>query len=415
MTSRTDDRPQTDQGPPTEGTAATTGEIRRPWCAALLNALPAWLSGAGLVLILELFAARADKGKSVLGLAPGVKHYRFHLLYAWDTRWYLALAEHGYRGSAREAVRFSPLLPLVARAVSWTGIPVYDAILLVCWLAAFGFAVLMYRMTLLETGDAVTARRATWLSQLAPGAFVLTMGYTEALTGLLAAAYLLAARRYGADLGARQRWLWLAVGFVAGFGSGIVRPTGFLIASVGAVEIAMRLFQRERLGWHGWTARLLMTAAPGLGVGAFLVWCHAVYGKYLLPYKVQTQIGLRGTVAGSPWSSALAIFSSPTSKGEVGGGGTLTLALAAASVGLLWCCARRMPASFSVWAALSLMAALTAPYFSSFPRYLSGDLPLLITAAIVARSRTSWLWTLGASAALCAFFAYRAFTGTYTP
>jgi hypothetical protein len=415
VTSRIDDRPQTDQGPSTEGTAAINGEMRRPWRSALRNALPAWLTGFGLVIVLELLAARADRGKSVLGLASDVKHHRFHLLYAWDTRWYLMLTEHGYRGNAREGVRFSPLLPLVARVVSWAGIPAYDAILLVCWLAALGFAVLMYEMTRLETGSAVTARRATWLSQLAPGAFVLAMGYTEALTGLLAAAYLLASRRYGADLGARQRWLWLAVGFVAGFGSGLVRPTGFLIASVGAVEIAMRLFRRERLGWSGWTARLLMTAAPGLGVGAFLVWCQAVYGKFLLPYKVQTQIGLRGTVAGNPLSSAVAIFGSPTSRDEVNGAGTLTLALAVASVGLLWFCARRMPASFSVWAALSLLAALTAPYFSSFPRYLSGDLPLLITAALVARSRTSWLWTLGASAALCAFFAYRAFTGTYTP
>jgi hypothetical protein len=353
VTSRIDDRPQTDPRPPAEGTAATTGEIRRPWRAALREGLPAWLAGALLVLVIELFAERADRGESVLGLSRNVLHYRFHLLFTWDTDWYLALAAHGYKGNPHEAIRFSPLLPLVTRAVSWIGIPAYDAILLVCWPAALGFAVLMHRVTLLETGDAGIARRATWLSQLAPGAFVLTMGYTEALTGLLAAGYLLAVRQYGADLGARRMWLWFGVGLVAGFGSGLVRPTGVLIASVGAVELLMRLLKRERLGWSGWTARLLMTAAPGLGVGAFLVWCQAVYGKFLLPYKVQTQIGLRGTVAGNPLSSAVAIFGSPTSRDEVNGAGTLTVALAIASVGLLWFCVRRVPASFSVWAATS--------------------------------------------------------------
>ena len=415
MTSQTDDRPLADPQPPAEGAAATTGVPRHPWRTALLTALPAWLGGALLVIAIEQLATRADAHKKVLGLAPDAMNYPLHLLFTWDTHWYLALSEHGYKGNAHEAIRFSPLLPLVARTVSAVGIPAYDAILLVCWLTAFGFAVLVHRVTLLETGSIVVARRTTWLSQLAPGAFVLMMGYTEALTGLLAAAYLLALRQYGADRDARRLWLWFAVGTVAGFGSGMVRPTGFLIASVGAVEIVMRLYQRERLGWTGWAARLTMTVSPMFGVGAFLAWCHEVYGAYLLPYTEQTTVGLRGTVAGSPWQSAWLIFSSPVSKGEVGGTGPVTVALAVASIGLLWFCARRMPVSFSVWAALSLMAALTAPYFSSFPRYLSGDLPLLMTVSSLARSRTAWLWTLGASAALCAFYAYRAFTGAYTP
>jgi hypothetical protein len=46
---------------------------------------------------------------------------------------------------------------------------------------------------------------------------------------------------------------------------------------------------------------------------------------------------------------------------------------------------------------------------------MSGDIPLVIAAGTLPRLRIAWLWTLGASAALCAFFACRAFTGAYAP
>jgi hypothetical protein len=402
-------------GAPASAADAGAGRLARPWRTAITAAAPAWLAGTLLVLGIGKLASQAKAGRAVLGLNASYLHDHVHELFIWDTSWYLTLAEHGYRGTPPEAIRFSPLLPLVTRAVAACGIPAAVAILLVCWLAALGFAILVHRLALTETGSTVTARRAAWLSQLAPGAFVLTMGYTEALAGLLAAAYLLAVRQYGADRGARRLWIWCAVGCVAGFGSGLVRPTGFIIAVVGALEILSRLMRRERMGAAGWTARLAMTLSPILGVGSFLCWCDAVYGSFLLPYDEQTVHGLRGTVASNPWASAWQTFTVPSTHGELGGAGMLTLVLVVASVGLLVGCARRLPLPLSAWAALSLAAALTAPYFSSFPRYASGDIPLLITAAALPRSRAAWLWTAGTSAALCAFFAYRAFTGTYTP
>jgi hypothetical protein len=397
------------------GRAEQSVRSTRPWRSAFAAAVPAWLAGTLLVLALAELAARADQDRGVLGLSPVFAHESLRALFMWDTNWYVALAEHGYAGNSHEAIRFSPLLPLTTRAVSALGIPAPAAILLLCWLAALGFAVLVHRLTLLETNSVLMARRATWLSQLAPGAFVLTMGYTEALSGLLAAAYLLAVRQYGADRRASRLWLWCVVGCVAGFGSGLVRPTGFLIAVVGGLELLMRLIRRESLSVTDWTARLAMTISPVIGVGSFLWWCHHVNGDYLLPYREQTAGGLRGGVASNPWTSAWQMFAVPTTRGENGGTGMMTLVLVVASVGLLWACIRRLPLSLSAWAALSLAAALTAPFFSSFPRYVSGDIPVVIAAATLPRSRGAWLWTVGASAALCAFFAYRAFTGTYTP
>lgn len=394
-----------------------TGSERpmRPWRGAVAAAVPAWLVGTLLVIGLAELASSADERRGVMGLSPVFANEHLRALFMWDTNWYVALARHGYAGNAHEAIRFFPLLPLTTRAVSALGIPAPAAILLLCWLAALGFAILVYRLTLLETRSALVARRATWLSQLAPGAFVLTMGYTEALSGLLAAAYLLAVRQYGADRRASRLWLWCAVGCVAGFGSGLVRPTGFLIAVVGGLELLMRLIRRDSLRVTDWIARLAMTISPVIGVGSFLWWCNHVNGDYLLPYREQTVGGLRGGVASNPWTSAWQTFAVPSTHGENGGVGMMSLVLVVASVGVLWACIRRLPLSLSAWAALNLVAALTAPFFSSFPRYLSGDIPLVIAAATLPRSRGAWLWTVGASAALCAFFAYRAFTGAYTP
>lgn len=380
------------------------------------EAVPAWLAGTLIVIALAELARRSERNRSVLGLSPYVAHEHLRPLFMWDTSWYLALAQHGYAGNSHEAIRFFPLLPLATRAVSALGVPAPAAILALCWLSALGFAVLVYRLALLESRSTLVARRAVWLSQLAPGAFVLTMGYTEALSGLMAAAYLLAVRLYGSGRRQASRmWLWCAVGCAAGFGSGLVRPTGWIIAVVGGLELCTRLIRRERLSATAWSARLAMALSPVLGVGSFLWWCHRVYGDFLLPYHVQTITGLRGSVAANPWTSAWQLFAVPGTRGENGGAGMLSLALVVASAGLLWACVRQMPVSLSAWATLSLAAALTAPFFTSFPRYLSGDIPLTIAAAALPRSRTAWLWTLGASTVLCAFFAYRAFTGTYTP
>lgn len=364
-------------------------------------------------MLVEEKAARATAGHPVFGFNPRYLHYHFHLLYSWDTSWYLSLARHGYLGNPHQAIRFFPLLPLTARMVAAVGIPAATAILLVCWSAALGSAILLHRLVLSETGSPQTALRAAWLSQLAPGAFVLVMGYSEALSGLVAVGYVLAVRQYGRD--ARRAWLWCAAGCLCGFASGLARPTGFTVAVVGAIEICMRLVARERITPAAWVARLAMTLSPLLGVGSFLWWSRSVEGSFLLPYSEQTIKGLRSTVASNPVIPAWHVFAYPTAHGELGGTGMMTLVLIVASVGLLWACLRRLPVSFTAFAALSLASAITAPYFSSFARYTSENFPLAIAAATLPRSRSAWLWTIGASAAMCAFFAYRALMGTYTP
>jgi hypothetical protein len=389
------------------------------WRGAFLATLPAWVAAHLLIIEIQNLALRATPHFPPSLPGGGPIDHPLDLLYSWDTAWYMGLAGQGYHGMPSDGIRFSPLLPLVTRAVSALGVPGFVAILAVCWAAALVFGALMYRLALTETGDVGAARRAAWLSQLAPGAFVLVMGYTEALAGMCAAAFLLAvrqgARRTAAAGGAAGRtsgggaagaWTWHAIGFVTGLCSGLVRPTGLLLALPGAIE----LLRARRDPWPHLAARIATALSPLLGLGLFLGWSHTVYGSYMLPYTMQQNVNLRGTVAANP----LTAIEGTLSQGG-NGAGAYTLVLVAVSVALLWTCARRLPVSFTAWAAVNLIAAATAPHFSSYARYISADLPLLLAAALLAGRRQHWAWTIGSSAALCAFFAYQAFVGLYVP
>ena len=391
------------------------------WGPAFRSALAAWVVAHVVIIMVQDLAQRATPYFSAQMPGRPVIHHLFNQLFTWDTAWYSGIAQSGYHGVASDGVRFWPLLPLVTRAVGATGLGSLTAVLVVCWAASLLFGMLMYRLALTVGGDDVTARRAAWLSQLAPGAFVLVMGYTEALAGVCAAAYLIAIRQAarqgsdgdgadgeGSDGGGSKRrvWAWYAAGVVAGLGSGLVRPTGLLLAAAGLIE----LVRRWRDPWPHLVARGLITVAPPLGTGIYLLWSHHVYGNYTLPYTIQKLEGLRGTYAGNPWDSAL------DSLNQVGNGaGAFTIVLVVASIGLLGACVRRLPVSYTVWAALSLLAAITAPHFSSFARYSAGILPLLLVAAMLARDWRRWAWVIGSCTVLCAYFAYQSFIGIYIP
>jgi hypothetical protein len=373
------------------------------WGAAFRSALAAWATAHLVVLLIQDAAQRMTPPYPAAMPGRPPIHHLFNQLFTWDTAWYVGIAQNGYSGVASDGVRFWPLLPLATRAVAAAGIPAATAILLITWSGALLFGMLMYRLAFVVGGDTVAARRAAWLSQLAPGAFVLVMGYTEALSGLFAAAFLISIRQGSSG---RRAWLWHAVGFLSGVGSGLVRPTGLLLAAPGAVE----LVRQRRDPWPHLAARVLTTLSPLLGTGLFLLWSHKVYGNYTLPYSIQKLVDLRGTYAGNPVQSAL------DSLDQVGNGaGAFTIVLVVASLGLMWACVSRLPVSFTVYGAVSLLAAITAPHFSSFARYTGGLLPLLLAAALLTRGGKRWGWAVVPSAALCAYYAYQSFIGIYIP
>lgn len=378
------------------------------WLASLLAALPAWVIAHVLILAMQGYAERRNPPFPAQMPGRNQIHHVFDALFTWDTAWYSGIAEHGYAGVPSDGIRFWPLLPLTIRSLDLVGIGALTGALVVCWVASLAFGMFMYRVALAVGGDEPMARRAIWLSQLAPGAFVLVMGYTEALAGMLAAAFLasILLTRPGALPTARATWTWYAVGFVAGIGSGLVRPTGWLLCLAGLVEVVWN----RRDSWSGTAARLAVAASPVLGLLIFLGWVNAEYHDWMLPYSTQQAANLRGTTAANPFDSAL---QSLNQSGN--GAGAFTVVLVIASVGLLWGSVRRLPVSFTVWAFVSLAAVITAPHFSSFARYSAGIIPLLLVAAMLTTRRSAWWWTIGCSAALCAYFAFQSFIGIYIP
>lgn len=375
------------------------GDLRRPaligWrsgplapgsaVTALRAAVPPWLVAHTLVLAGLTYVAWWGGGLPVTGTAPDAQG-----LLAWDGGWYRAIADVGYTDLPAESVRFFPLLPMATAAVSWlTGLPTGVALTGICWLAALGFGALVAELTRRELGDRATGRRAAWLVQLAPGASVLVLGYTEAPAGLLAVAFFMLLRA--------GRWAAL---IPVGLASGLVRPTGLLLVVPAVVCLWDR---RATIGW-----RLAGALAPLAGVGLYLAWSAVTFGSALLPFSTQTGQSLRGGVAQNPLPYLL-------HGSDVGTPRPLALVLLVAAAALLVVTFRRLPLPYGLWAVCLVAAAVTAHAMSSLPRYLAGIFPLAMAAATVLRSRLALVATLTACAVGFTALAVAGFTTHYVP
>lgn len=344
----------------------------------LRAALPPWLLAHVIVLSV---CVRIDRGAI---FAP---------LFAWDTHWYLAEAggmAHGgnvfadYTGPGGLA-HFFPLTSLcVAGLALVTRLPVTFLLFAFCWILAWVFGALVHMIAMRETGDRTTARRAAWMSQLAPGAFVLVMGYTEPLAGVLAALYLLAIRR--------QRAGWA---LFAGLLAGVSRPTGVVLALPGLFE-AVRAARRARWAPRVVAAGLVQSASPVLGLFLYLAYCQWHFGDWILPYAQQVSSGNRGAVTQNPFATIQTLLNTPNS------GSVLITSLVCAAIGVfaLTACWGLLPGSFTAWSAVMFVLGITSPLFTSEPRYLAAVIPFCVSLPELIRGRRSWFAFLLANLAL---------------
>ncbi|HTJ71964.1 MAG TPA: hypothetical protein VL551_30770 [Actinospica sp.] len=307
----------------------------------------------------------------------------FSPLFAWDTHWYLAEANgmaHGgnvfadFTGPGGLA-HFFPLTSLcVAGLALVTRLPVTFLLFAFCWILAWVFGALVHMIAMRETRDRMTASRAAWLSQIAPGAFALVMGYTEPLAGVLAALYFLAIRR--------QRTGWA---FAVGLLAGISRPTGIVLALPGLFE-AIRAAHRARWAPRVIIAGLAQTASPALGLFTYLAYCQWHFGDWILPYAQQVSSGNRGAVTQNPFATIQTLMNTPNSTS------ILLTSLAGAAIGIfaLTACWGLLPGSFTAWSAVMFILGITSPLFTSEPRYLAAIIPFCIALPELIRSR--WVW-----------------------
>jgi hypothetical protein len=330
----------------------------------LVATFPAWIL-ARLAVGVGLATAMVASDE----LRPGNRPIQLHQgLFAWDAAFYRDIADRGYHGLAQEALRFFPLLPLASRYLGTVLLGhVGLALLLIVQVTALLAGVLLHRLTVLETGDRATARRATWLLALLPPASVLVLGYSEALLLVFSVGFFLAIRQ--------GRW-WLAAAL--GVFAGLSRPVGMTLALPALIE-ALRVLRLSP--WRGWVARAAAIAAPVAGGLAYLLWVGHVYGDWQLPMRLQNSADLRGGYANplsTIWHSVDVLL-----HGSLGEG--LHAPWIALFALLLVVCFRCLPVSYGAWTAVLLLSALTGHTLGSFERYGLAAFPLVLALAMVSR------------------------------
>jgi hypothetical protein len=313
-------------------------------------------------------------------------------LLAWDASWYRDIAAHGYNSVQSEGLRFFPLFPMISRAVAWLpGVSAGFAVVFVANVSALALGFALYALVMQERHDEELARRAVWLVYLAPPAFVLVMGYAEPLFMTLAALTL---------IGLRSRRWWLAA--VAGFLAGLTRPVGVLLAVPAAVE-----------GWKHRDAKAVAPAvAPAVGLVAYLAWAAHLTHDFFSPLRAQEDPVRRGH-----WVDPVRAVAHNVH--ELFSGDHVSAGVHAVSaivfVALLVVLVRRWPLSFTLYAGVALVVALSSKNLDSLERYGLATLPFVLAGADVLsepeRERVA-LYLAGAALVLASVLA---FTGVLVP
>jgi hypothetical protein len=287
---------------------------------------------------------------------------------AWDSVWYLGIADGGYSDPQRTA--FFPLYPLLVRAGGWVVGSTLVAGALIS-LACFAVALaLLHELTRLELG-AGAARWTVIALAWSPMSFFFSAVYSEALFLALSVGALLAARR--------ERW-WLACS-VAALGAA-TRSAGVVLL----VPLALLM----------WKARprprdVLALAVVPAGLLAYMGGVALAGHDAFAPFHVQDVWfrefagpfggGRDGAVAA--WDGARQLLSGQRSHvyfTKAGGDPFLTarmnlmlFAFLAAAVPMLVGAARRLPPAYAAYAVAALALPLSYPVgpqpLMSLPRF----------------------------------------------
>lgn len=369
----------------------------RPFIGMLPTLLVSWLVArvvVGAALALSIYLRHQATG--VAGTNPFPQSTG---LLGWDSAFYRDLADKGYGGLPIEARRFFPLLPLVVRIVGLGTFP-GPALLLVVNLTALAFAAALWRLVVAEGWGEATGERTVWLLVLAPPAFVLVMGYTEALAGLAAVLVFLGLRR--------EHW-WLAA--AAGAAAALCRPTGLLLCVPALIEAV-----RQHRGADGTRSALLPRAAavvaPLAGAGLYFGYLDVRFGDAFQPLRIQQDARLHG-----PTTNPVTTVSHAARglvHGEIGTG--LHVPWLILVLGLLVVMARTLPASYTAWCACTLAGSLVGTNLDSFERYAWSAFPFVIVGARLLDGRPRlWQAALAVTGALLATYALLAFLGLSVP
>lgn len=294
----------------------------------------------------------------------------------WDSKWYLMIAAKGYvhhippghGNPAQSDLGFFPLMPLLIRwthDVSGVGFSVAGVIAsIVMGLLA---SVALWWL-LADVYGPLGADHGTALVFLSPGAFILSMVYSEGAIIFFVACSLLALRRH----------LWVAAGVCAAFATA-ADPVGcaVIVPCVVAAAIAWHT-QRD---WRALWAPLL--APLGVGTFFFYLWRHT--GSPLTWFRAQ-RAGWQGGTFGNGVPNSWLHFAS---HGMHDVNSSVKALSALAAIGLLIYFFRAHPPAPWVAYSLTVLAmGIASPIVGITPRLLLRGFPLL--GVVGARLPPKW-------------------------
>jgi hypothetical protein len=295
------------------------------------------------------------------------------VLTQWDGTWYRYIAERGYASRMPAvATAFFPVYPLAVRAVAFVVRDVQVASLVVsngCLIAA---ALLLNKLLRLDYDERV-CRRAIVFLLFNPVSFFLSAAYPESTFLLLAVGALLAARR----------GQWLGAGICGAFLSA-TRPPGLMIGVPLLAEHAAQWREQGEAPRRLFQSRLLWLGVIPLGIGAYLFYCYATRGDWLLP--MHAQAGGWGRRLAWPWQSFLWPLNFQASHIPLYQG-IVTAAFILIVAGFFL----KLRATYLVYAAASLIFSLAWGSLEALPRHLSMLFPIYLIMSLLS-VRWGWLY-----------------------
>jgi hypothetical protein len=304
----------------------------------------------------------------------------------WDGTWYRFIAQRGYAPPMPAlAAAFFPVYPLMVRAVAFVVRDLQVASLIVSHGCLIAAALLLMKLLRLDYDERV-CRRAVIFLFFNPVSFFLSAAYPESTFLLLSIGALLAARR--------GQWL---VGGICGAFLSATRPPGLIICAPLLAEHFAQWREQQEPPRRLFQARLLWLGLIPLGIGAYLFYCYATRGDWLLPMHAQASVW--GRTLAWPWQSFLWPLNFQASHLP------LYQAIVAAAIILIVAgFFLKLRATYLVYAAVSLLFSLSWGSLEALPRHFSMLFPIYLIMALLS-VRWRWLYEplLALSIALLAY------------